>query len=315
MRDTSLTALHGRYVYADLCAGVVRSVALPPNASGDRRGPHAVTPTPNQIRVLRAGRAGCVYVAAQTGKVYRLASPGGAAPCPAGGGRGDGRGRAVATPVAAAPVAPAPAEVVVGLSSAPPAATPADPAPEGLRVGVALQHRRAHAPRQDVACWSARSGQLAAGRSMRGDRPRASPSCCRSRCRRTREKVRRPGHRRGRHARSRRVSPGARARRHRPSGAAAGRAPCASSAAGTPAGSAVADVCLGVLRPDQDEGEHSADQREPGADDERALEALGQRGRELRATAGASPSRRRCASSRPRRGSRGRARLRPAARC
>jgi hypothetical protein len=51
-----------------------------------------VTITSNQLVSFGEDARGCVYVAAQTGKVYRFQSPSGAAPCPAGSGGGGGGG-------------------------------------------------------------------------------------------------------------------------------------------------------------------------------------------------------------------------------
>src|SRR5215207_9660003 len=65
VRDPSLAALAGRYVYADLCVGVVRSIALAqPTASGDAAVTLDGTPTSLQQPVgFGEDAAGCVYVA------------------------------------------------------------------------------------------------------------------------------------------------------------------------------------------------------------------------------------------------------------
>ncbi len=50
VRDPSLTDLYGRYVYADYCAGEIRSLVLPglgESAAGDDRSAGITTPTPN----------------------------------------------------------------------------------------------------------------------------------------------------------------------------------------------------------------------------------------------------------------------------
>jgi glucose/arabinose dehydrogenase len=83
VRDASLGDLYGRYLYADLCAGDIRSVCLGlPAASRDRsEGLSVVSPTS-----FGEDAAGRVYVASHDGPVYRLAGAAapGACPKPAG---------------------------------------------------------------------------------------------------------------------------------------------------------------------------------------------------------------------------------------
>jgi glucose/arabinose dehydrogenase len=83
VRDSSIAALNGRYVYTDLCTGVLRSVDLA-KPSGDRAVQTDVTFGSNQIVSFGQDARGCVYVVSQTGKVYRFQSPTGASPCPGG---------------------------------------------------------------------------------------------------------------------------------------------------------------------------------------------------------------------------------------
>ena len=77
VRDAALAALAGRYIYADLCGGEIRSLALGPPASGDA-GTGLTAP---QIVSFGEDAGACVYVVSLAGTVYRLAD-GGAAPVP-----------------------------------------------------------------------------------------------------------------------------------------------------------------------------------------------------------------------------------------
>jgi hypothetical protein len=80
VRDESLGDLYGRYIYADLCAGQVRSLLLP--ASGgtatDDRSEGLSVSTPTSFGEDSCGR---LYVVSNEGTVYRL-SGGGEPPCP-----------------------------------------------------------------------------------------------------------------------------------------------------------------------------------------------------------------------------------------
>jgi glucose/arabinose dehydrogenase len=70
VREPRLRQLKGRYLYADLCNGMIRSVvATPGQASGDRStGLHVSAPTS-----FGEGPSGQVFVASLPGPVYRLA--------------------------------------------------------------------------------------------------------------------------------------------------------------------------------------------------------------------------------------------------
>jgi glucose/arabinose dehydrogenase len=69
VRDRRLTTLRGRYLFADFCAGQLRSlVASPTGASGERPlGPRVAAPVS-----FDAGRRGRVYVTSLNGPVFRL---------------------------------------------------------------------------------------------------------------------------------------------------------------------------------------------------------------------------------------------------
>jgi Glucose / Sorbosone dehydrogenase len=77
VRDPGLEELYGRYVYADLCLGVVRSNE-PSNPFGTDRSEGLTVDTPTTFGEDRCGR---VYVAARSGPVFRLAD-GTPAECP-----------------------------------------------------------------------------------------------------------------------------------------------------------------------------------------------------------------------------------------
>jgi Glucose / Sorbosone dehydrogenase len=81
VRDPSLGALYGRYLYADLCTGELRSLALPGEpggmASGDRSEGLSVS-NPVSFGEDSCGR---LYVVSNDGAVYRLVGPT-AAICP-----------------------------------------------------------------------------------------------------------------------------------------------------------------------------------------------------------------------------------------
>jgi hypothetical protein len=76
VRDPSLPALLGRYLYGDYCEGQVRSVALGPPASGDRAEGLSVP----QLSSFGEDACGHVYVTSLSGPVYRL-SQGDASGC------------------------------------------------------------------------------------------------------------------------------------------------------------------------------------------------------------------------------------------
>src|SRR5262249_33287672 len=84
----ALTTLTGRYLYADLCGGEIRSALLRSPAAGDD-GPVDLAGSPVKVsRPVGFGQdaSNCVYVVSldavspTRGTVYRLAPPGGAAP-------------------------------------------------------------------------------------------------------------------------------------------------------------------------------------------------------------------------------------------
>ncbi|MGH2988865.1 MAG: hypothetical protein ACRDMA_03240, partial [Solirubrobacterales bacterium] len=79
VRDPGLGDLFGRYLYADLCAGEVRSLCpAVPLAGGDRsEGIDVQTPTS-----FGEDAAGRVYVAERGGTVSRFTAPAAAAACP-----------------------------------------------------------------------------------------------------------------------------------------------------------------------------------------------------------------------------------------
>ena len=73
VRDPALTALKGRYVYADFCEGHIRSAKLRPGgASGD--GPVAGLPKLSSISSFGQDARGRVYVVSLDGPIYRLAA-------------------------------------------------------------------------------------------------------------------------------------------------------------------------------------------------------------------------------------------------
>ena len=73
VRDPSLGALYGRYLYADLCSGAIRSLQLPASSGGratDDCWTGLDVPNPVSFGEDSAGR---VYVVAEGGGVYRIA--------------------------------------------------------------------------------------------------------------------------------------------------------------------------------------------------------------------------------------------------
>ena len=79
VRDAALLSLVGRYLYADLCGGEIRSLVLGfPSASGDA----GTGLTTSQIVSFGEDAGACVYVVSLAGTVYRLADGGAASvPC------------------------------------------------------------------------------------------------------------------------------------------------------------------------------------------------------------------------------------------
>ena len=69
VRDPGLPGLAGRYVYADYCAGKLRSIRL---AKGRGTGDRAVGLSVPQPTSFGEDGRGRVYVVSQTGAVYRL---------------------------------------------------------------------------------------------------------------------------------------------------------------------------------------------------------------------------------------------------
>ena len=72
VRDPSVPALRGKYVYGDYCGGRVWSATLSPGkAKGDRR---MNLPNVGSISSFGEDTAGHVYVVSLNGPVYRLAA-------------------------------------------------------------------------------------------------------------------------------------------------------------------------------------------------------------------------------------------------
>jgi glucose/arabinose dehydrogenase len=73
VRDKTVAALAGRYVYGDLCKGELRSVRL---RSGSARGDAAIPGLPKveQLSSFGEGARGRVYAVSLTGPVYRFAA-------------------------------------------------------------------------------------------------------------------------------------------------------------------------------------------------------------------------------------------------
>ncbi|HEV7482159.1 MAG TPA: PQQ-dependent sugar dehydrogenase [Solirubrobacterales bacterium] len=72
VRDPSLGALDGNYVYSDLCSGVVRSLRLPETASGKASGDCSLGLTLNSPVSFGEGGDGHLYAIEQGGTIYRL---------------------------------------------------------------------------------------------------------------------------------------------------------------------------------------------------------------------------------------------------
>jgi len=69
VRDPQLASLFGRYVYADLCAGQIRSFIPGPTASTDDKALGLSVGSPTSFG---EGRGGSIYVTSLDGPVYRL---------------------------------------------------------------------------------------------------------------------------------------------------------------------------------------------------------------------------------------------------
>ena len=69
VRDRKLRSLNGRYVYADLCAGELRSFV--PGLDGARKD-RAVGPTVPSPTSFGEGPGGRIYVASHGGRVWKL---------------------------------------------------------------------------------------------------------------------------------------------------------------------------------------------------------------------------------------------------
>jgi glucose/arabinose dehydrogenase len=69
VRDPGLPQLSGRYVYADFCAGEIRSVAMPPSSAFDDCSEEVSVERPTSFGEDADGR---VYVVSRAGPVYRL---------------------------------------------------------------------------------------------------------------------------------------------------------------------------------------------------------------------------------------------------
>ncbi len=84
LRDAALPELAGRYIYSDLCNGIIYSATLTPSgAVGD--GPIPGLPKVNQIDSFGEDGCGRLYVVSLNGPVYRLSTSGacaGPAPVP-----------------------------------------------------------------------------------------------------------------------------------------------------------------------------------------------------------------------------------------
>jgi hypothetical protein len=75
VRDPSLGGLYGRYVYADYCAGDVRSLVLPPGGAGaatDDRSEGISVSSPIAFGQDSCGR---IYLGVEGGELYRLVGP------------------------------------------------------------------------------------------------------------------------------------------------------------------------------------------------------------------------------------------------
>jgi glucose/arabinose dehydrogenase len=71
VHDQSLPALNGRYVYADLCGGELRSFVPGPSGASDDRGHGISVSTPTSFG---EGRRGEIYITSLDGPVFKLVS-------------------------------------------------------------------------------------------------------------------------------------------------------------------------------------------------------------------------------------------------
>jgi hypothetical protein len=85
VRDASVADLYGRYVYADLCTGEIRSLLLPASAGGRASDDRATGLEVDEPTSFGQDSCGRVYVASNHGTVYRLEGPAPAG-CPPPGG-------------------------------------------------------------------------------------------------------------------------------------------------------------------------------------------------------------------------------------
>ncbi len=69
VRDPNLTSLYGRYLYADFCAGELRSLIAATGGASDDRSLGISVPAPSSFGEDAAGR---IYVTSLNGAVYRL---------------------------------------------------------------------------------------------------------------------------------------------------------------------------------------------------------------------------------------------------
>ena len=164
VRDRSLGDLYGRYVYADLCVGEIRSLLLPAAAgepASDDRSEGLTVPSPVSFGEDSCGR---VYVVAGGGEVSRLEG-GTPASCPE-----------AAPPSPPGPVpAPGPSAAPAASEGLGAAAAAAGRLATSLRVGVA-RHRVEASARAPIAArvspCAGRRGQRV--RLYRGGRPLAA---------------------------------------------------------------------------------------------------------------------------------------------
>jgi Glucose / Sorbosone dehydrogenase len=75
VRDPSVADLYGRYVYADFCAGEIRSLALPGGGVGAATGDRSEGLRVSSPVSFGEDSCGRVYVVAQAGAVFRLVGP------------------------------------------------------------------------------------------------------------------------------------------------------------------------------------------------------------------------------------------------
>jgi hypothetical protein len=78
VRDPSVPDLDGRYLYGDLCTGIVRSLVLdaPDPAATDRAEPALSVPPPAILSSFGEDSCGRVYIVTEAGPVYRVGGAG-----------------------------------------------------------------------------------------------------------------------------------------------------------------------------------------------------------------------------------------------